>query len=299
MKIPHSPSGTEPKSSMHSRFIPREELSHFEAWSPGALSASADTPPRPGNGGASRAAPGPADPLHAARQAGYQDGYRDGLAALEGFKKSVTNSAAAQLSTLLASVNAQLDALQQAMADTLVDTATQLARQIVRGELGVRPQVIAEVATQALDALMLSARHITLRLHPDDQPLVAQGAADVLAARGARLIADASVQRGGCIIESDLGRVDASIEARWRRAVASIGSERTWDMGTEPAGTDPAAAPADSAAPVAAAEPDSNAAPAPHAETAAPAPHPEAAAPDAAPAPDPGADPANPGANPP
>jgi flagellar assembly protein FliH len=242
MKIPHSPSGAEPKSSVHSRFIPREELSHFEAWSPGALSASAAAAPRPGNGGASRAAPGPADPVHAARQAGYQDGYRDGLAALEGFKKSFTNSAAAQIGALLGSVNAQLDVLQQAMASTLVDSATQLARQIVRSELSARPELIAEVATQALDALMLSARHITLRVHPDDQPLVAQGAADVLAARGARLIADAAVQRGGCVIESDLGRVDASIETRWRSAVATIGSERAWGAGLPAAGTDEASA---------------------------------------------------------
>ena len=128
------------------------------------------------------------------------------------------------------------------MASSLVDSATQLARQIVRGELGVRPQLIADVATQALDALMLSARHITLRVHPDDQPLVAQGAADVLGARGARLIADAAVQRGGCLIESDLGRVDASIEARWRRAVAAVGSERAWDDAPPaPDADDPAA----------------------------------------------------------
>ena len=243
MKIANSPSGTEPKSSLHSRFIPREELSHFEAWSPGALSADGPaTAHQPGNGGASRAAPGPADPVHAARQAGYQDGYRDGLAALEGFKKSVSQQGAAQIGALLGSVNAQLDALQQAMASALVDSATQLARQIVRGELGVRPQLIADVATQALDALMLSARHITLRVHPDDQPLVAQGAADVLGARGARLIADAAVQRGGCLIESDLGRVDASIEARWRRAVAAVGSERAWDDAPPaPDADDPAA----------------------------------------------------------
>ena len=215
---------------MHSRFIPREELSHFEAWAPGALSdnAAAATP-RPGNGGATRSAPGPADPVQAARQSGYQEGYRDGLVALDGFKQSFAANTSAQVSALLHSVATQLDALQQAMASAVADTATQLARQIVRSELGARPELIVDVAEQALEALMLSARHITLRLHPDDQLLVAQGAADVLAARSARLIADVSVQRGGCLIESDLGRVDATIASRWRRSVAAIGSERTWD----------------------------------------------------------------------
>lgn len=233
MKIPYPPTATEPKPSVQGRFIPREELGQFKAWAPGALSDNVPAAPgRPGSASAAhaaRAAPGPMGTLHAARQTGYEEGYRDGLAALEGFKQSLATQSTAQIGALLLSVGAQLDALQQALATALVDTATQLARQVVRSELGARPELIAEVAKQALEALMLSARHITLRLHPDDQPLVVQGAADVLAARGARLIADAAVQRGGCVIESDLGRIDASIESRWRRSVASIGSEQPWD----------------------------------------------------------------------
>ena len=232
MKIPPSTPGLAPKASVHSRFIPREELQHFEAWAPGALSDNAAATPQPGNGGATRAAPGPADPVHAARQAGYEDGYRDGLVALEGFKKSFAANTTQSIGALLNSVGTQLDTLQQAIASAVVQTATQLALQIVRSEISTRPELVVDVAEHALEALMLSARHITLRVHPDDQPLVAQGAADVLAARGARLIADASVQRGGCLIDSDLGRVDASIASRWSRGVASIGSERPWD-GTE------------------------------------------------------------------
>jgi flagellar assembly protein FliH len=239
MKIPTAPTAppaTEPKPSVQGRFIPREELGHFEAWAPGALSANGPAAPgRPGNGHSTRPAPGSMGTLHAARQAGYEEGYRDGLAALEGFKQSFAKQSTAQVGSLLQSVGVQLDALQQALASALIDTATQLARQVVRSELGARPELIAEVAKQALEALMLSARHITLRVHPDDQPLVAKGAADVLAARGARLIADAAVQRGGCVIESDLGRIDASIESRWRRSVASIGSEHSWDAGGDAA----------------------------------------------------------------
>lgn len=233
MKIPDSTPGLAPKTSVHSRFIPREELSHFEAWAPGALANDSTSAPLPGNGGATRTAPGPIDPLHAARQAGYQDGYRDGLVALEGFKQSFAANTTLQVGTLLQSVGAQLDALQQAMASAIVETATQLACQIVRNELSTRPELVVDIAEHALEALMLSARHITLRLHPDDQPLVAKGAADVLAARGARLIADASVQRGGCLIESDLGRVDATIASRWKRGIAAIGSERKWDADSD------------------------------------------------------------------
>ncbi len=114
------------------------------------------------------------------------------------------------------------------MASALAYSATALARQVVRGELATHPQQVAMVAREALETLLLSARHVTVRVHPDDQPLVAQGAEEVLAARGARLLADAGVTRGGCIVESDIGIIDASIESRWRRAAAALGSEAPW-----------------------------------------------------------------------
>jgi flagellar assembly protein FliH len=120
------------------------------------------------------------------------------------------------------------------MAEALAATALALARQIVRSELAARPESVAAVAQEALETLMLSARHITLRVHPDDQPLVAEGAGELLAARGARLAADAAIARGGCIVESNIGLVDASIETRWRRAAASIGRDEPWQPAVEP-----------------------------------------------------------------
>jgi flagellar assembly protein FliH len=40
---------------------------------------------------------------------------------------------------------------------------------------------------------------------------------------------DASVQRGGCVVESDVGVIDASIEARWRQASTQLGGRAAWD----------------------------------------------------------------------
>ena len=87
---------------------------------------------------------------------------------------------------------------------------------------------MTQVAEQALDALLLSARHIVIRVHPDDHALIASGSAEAIAARGARLVADAQVGRGGCRVESDIGLVDATIDERWRRAVAPLGNDLPW-----------------------------------------------------------------------
>ena len=219
------------KPSPYARFIPREELGSFAAWNPDALSGGTP-PPRPLRRAtdAPSAAGAPADAVEAlaaqlrsARQSGYQDGYRDGLVALDAFKQSYASQVTAQLGALTAAYHAELDRLREQLALAVAATAAGVARQTVRSELATRPQLIADVAQEALDTLLASARHITLRVHPDDQPLVAAGAGEALAARGARLVADNAMTRGGCSVESDIGAVDATLATRWPRAAAALG----------------------------------------------------------------------------
>jgi flagellar assembly protein FliH len=213
-------------AAQYGRFIPREELQGFAAWTPGALGGGAAPP-----SAAARAAEPPPAPnaddvrklVHAARQAGYQDGYRDGLVALDGFKQSFAQQMSAQLGVLVKNFDAEFGALEREMAEAVARTAVALARQVVRGELAARPELVAKVAQEAVDAVLHSARHIRVSVHPDDQALVAQGAAEALQARGARLVANDTIARGGCLVESDVGTIDARIETRWAQAAAALG----------------------------------------------------------------------------
>ena len=229
------PQGTK-AGTAYSRFIPREELGSFAAWSPDSLngglggSAQAHTDP-------SVAAPAPADSatlVAAARQSGYQDGYRDGLVALDSFKQSFAMQMTAQLGQLLHSFGTQIDALEQQMAQAVAQASVLLARRVVRAELHTHPEHVAETAQQAVNAVLLSARHIRVMVHPDDHALVAAGAAEALQARGARLLPHPDIERGGCLIESDLGQIDARIHSRWQQAAAVLGSEVPWADNTEP-----------------------------------------------------------------
>jgi len=220
------------RAAAYGRFIPREELGGVKAWNPGDLSGGPTPQPnvyRPAEETPQvDVAAQIAEQLRAARQAGYQDGYRDGLVALDAFKQSFAAQTTTQIGALMQSLAAELGGLQQDMARTLAISATHLARQIVRSELGARPELIAQVAHEAIDTLLLSAQHITLRVHPDDHAFVAQGAAEVLSARGVRLLSDVAMSRGGCLVESDIGVIDAGIETRWRRAAASLGCDEAW-----------------------------------------------------------------------
>ncbi len=216
----------------HSRFIPREELGDFASWKPGSF------PGQPRDAGNAAEAPGtPPEPtaqawqarVAAARQTGYQDGYRDGLVALEGFKQSFASQATAQVGALLQAFDEQLSALDAQVAQAVALSAVQLARQVLRTELAADPARVAKVAADAVNAVMLSARQITVQVHPHDLPLVAEGAEETLKARGARLIANSTLQRGGVLVDSDVGSIDARIATRWEQAAAALGSSQAWD----------------------------------------------------------------------
>ena len=222
----------------YARFIPGEELQGARSWSfdnlGGAAAPSPFTPAKPA------AAPAPVEPapapapdpqelLHAARQAGYQDGYRDGMAALDAFKHSFAQQISAQVGQLVKSFDAEMQALEGEMAQSVARIAVELARQVVRSELAQSPELIARVAHDAVEALQLSARHVRVRVHPDDFPLVQEGAGREMQAREAQLIPDAEVARGGVKVDADIASVDATIAARWLQAVSAIGQQSIWE----------------------------------------------------------------------
>lgn len=222
--------------TVYSRFIPREELHSFSAWSLGSLADGESGPVQPD---APAAAPEPVSEEHQAalqqaRQAGYKDGYRDGLSALENFKQSYAAQITAQVGQIAQAFQAQLELLEQQLAVSLAQVASDIARQVVRTELQTHPALIETVAQEALSTLLHSARHIRVRVHPDDHGLlVEQGQLD-LESRQARLVPDASITAGGCVVESDIGVIDAAIETRWRQAVAALGqSSELGSSGTD------------------------------------------------------------------
>ena len=144
-----------------------------------------------------------------ARQSGYQDGYRDGTAALDSFKQSFASQATAQIGALIDGFDRQFAALDSRVAQAVAGVSVQLAQQVLRAELQARPELVARVASEAVNSVMFSARHIAVQVHPLDLPLVAEGAEEALKARGARLLPNPAIERGGVLVESDVGSVDA------------------------------------------------------------------------------------------
>lgn len=215
------------------RFIPREQLGRVKPWTMQELSGGAGGRTIPGLTGRApsetaaqwqaRVDKARDDGLTEGRRQGYEQGYRDGMAALEAFKQRHAQELGERFAALAGSLSRQLEELEDQAAHAVGATAVRLARQVVRQQLDEQPSMVAGVAREAVNAVLMSATRIVVRIHPDDHELVATGAAEALQARGARLLPDPAITRGGCRIESDVGAVDATLEARWARASASLG----------------------------------------------------------------------------
>jgi flagellar assembly protein FliH len=107
----------------------------------------------------------------------------------------------------------------------LVELALAIARRIVRREIAVDGELLSALARVAIDRLGESAS-ATIRLHPDD---FARTAAQVerWAAARVQVVADPSIARGGCFVESPFGFVDASVDAQFQEiARALVGEEQ-------------------------------------------------------------------------
>jgi flagellar biosynthesis/type III secretory pathway protein FliH len=105
-----------------------------------------------------------------------------------------------------------------------------MAEKIVGRAVALSPETMADIAGEALAACRPGAGTVRVRVHPDDLPAV-EARREALATRAPaaalELVADETVGRSGCVIETPQGRVDARLEtqlAALERALAGRGA---------------------------------------------------------------------------
>ena len=140
---------------------------------------------------------------------GYAQGERAGLEA--GGKRA--EAMLRRLAQTLEELSGLRDNMVQQTERELVQLAVAIARRILQREVSVDPELTAALAHIALERIG-SATPATVRLHPDDFAVVAGGQPGAWLGRQVEVRPDPSVARGGCLVESEFGSIDASMEAQ-------------------------------------------------------------------------------------
>lgn len=173
--------------------------------------------------------PRPAIDVAAVEREAFSKGYAQG-------ERAGLEAAAARSELVLRRLSGTIEELQALKSDILQRTEQQvvqlslaIARRLVHREVTLDREIVATMARVALDRLGQSAT-ATIRLHPDDLAAVTHGRPDLGNDGVARFVADPMVRRGGCLVQSDLGLVDVSVDAQ----IDEIGNALLGDRQSEP-----------------------------------------------------------------
>ena len=161
-----------------------------------------------------------------------QEAYNEGLVAGEkdGFRSAtlkVRQEAEVALGVKLASLERLMGSLFDPIAEqdaqlekTMVGLVEHIARQVIQRELVLDSSHIESVMREALKLLPLGVGNVRLYINPQDFEQV-----KALRERHEetwRIVEDAALQPGGCRVETEYSRIDATVETRISQIMAKL-----------------------------------------------------------------------------
>ncbi len=157
------------------------------------------------------AAQAPASPtvdLEPVRKQAFQEGFAAG-------EESGRRAAAAEAETKIASLGHSIATLTDhkrilrgEVEREVVDLAFAVARRVLRRELNVDPQAAAGIVRSCLDETTAGEVR-RVRVHPDEHQLIREAVGESV-----EVVADSAVARGGAVLETERGRLDAQIDTQ-------------------------------------------------------------------------------------
>lgn len=166
--------------------------------------------------------------LESIRQEAYNEGF--GIGEKEGFHSAtlkVRQEAEVALAAKLASLEQLMANLFEPIAEqdtqiekSLVDLVQHITKQVIKRELAIDSSQIEHVMRDALKLLPLGVENVRLYVNPQDFEQ-----AKALRERHEenwRIVEDESLLPGGCRVETEHSRIDASIETRVTQVMAKL-----------------------------------------------------------------------------
>ena len=164
----------------------------------------------------------------AVREAGRLAGLEEGRTAALSELRAELGPAAHTLSTAAAELERFGAERAAAIEREAVELAVMLAEKVLDAALEVRPEVVLDVIRTALRGLVDRER-IVVQVNPEDLELVRAGIDEIAGALGGvehlEVRGERRVSRGGAVLVTALGEVDAHLETKLARAREAMRAE--------------------------------------------------------------------------
>jgi flagellar assembly protein FliH len=152
--------------------------------------------------------------VHNAFQQGIEEGHRRATELMKAEYHDRVEEERKQIQALFQTIEQRLIGLTPAVEKALLTFTLGVAEHVIRQEVRISPEIVLNVIKDGIKNI-LGVETIKIRVHPSNVQLVQEHkhAIESVSASLREIIfeADEHVEQGGCIIESDLGNVDARI----------------------------------------------------------------------------------------
>lgn len=165
----------------------------------------------------------------------YDEGYQKGFEEGQRTEKEKLDGALNALQRIFEEFALLRQSLYNEAEMAIVKLSLSIARKLLDREIAVNPDSVLSVARCALRKVVDPTK-IKIRINPSDIKTVENHKDDILGQLGKnsaiRIESDGTIQRGGCIIETSFGDIDAQIDQQYQVIEKALNKE-FGTLGTE------------------------------------------------------------------
>lgn len=148
---------------------------------------------------------------------GFRQGYDEGVRLAAEEQRDTT----IRLGALLYDIVADTEGFVRGLEADVIELVLGVAEKVIGREARVDPELVVSVVRSALNEIH-DATEVRIRAHPDDAAILEPRWQEMLPRRVAErseLLADELVERGGVVVETQIGYVDSQLKTRLQQVV--------------------------------------------------------------------------------
>ncbi len=169
--------------------------------------------------------PGVAERLAHLEQEAYEKGFAQGQKDGMELGRQQYESMAARLKDLVQSLEGEIERHVLALEGPVFELVKVIAEKVIQREISLGPEVLTTCIREALTHVVEQSR-VRLHLNPEDieymDEVLQELSGEFSKVKDFELVPDENVARGGCLLETDFGLVDATYERKWREILRRL-----------------------------------------------------------------------------
>ncbi len=145
---------------------------------------------------------------------GFNEGYARGSEEAESQYVEILDEKNQEFYSILKAFEEKIEEYENSFSEIVIKLAGRIAKKIIKREVESEP-IIKEIIDDALSQV-IAADKIIIRVNPDDYNLLEneENHHKEIRFNKIKFEPDASIEKGGCIVETEIGNVDARISSQ-------------------------------------------------------------------------------------